>query len=98
MLLLPVQIVQLEELFEVRHSVFLLGGAGTGKSKVWNTLIRTYRNLQRKPVAIDLDPKAVTNDELFGVINPSTREWKDGKYLLSILKILGYYDLSKSSI
>lgn len=65
----------------MRHSVFLLGNAGTGKSKVWNTLQRTYKNMNRKPTAIDLDPKAVTNDELFGVINPSTREWKDGQYL-----------------
>jgi dynein heavy chain len=22
----------------------------------------------------------VTNDELFGIINPSTREWKDGLF------------------
>ena len=72
------QVVQLQELFEVRHSVFLLGGAGAGKSRVWNTLIRTYKNQGRKPQAIDLDPKAVTNDELFGIINPATREWKDG--------------------
>lgn len=28
----------------------------------------------------DLNPKAVTNDELFGIINPATREWKDGWY------------------
>ena len=27
----------------------------------------------------DLNPKAVTNDELFGHINPTTREWKDGE-------------------
>ncbi|XP_013068368.2 dynein beta chain, ciliary [Biomphalaria glabrata] len=74
------KIVQLEELFEVRHSVFLLGNCGTGKSKVWNTLQRTYKNMGRKPTAIDLDPKAVTNDELFGVINPATREWKDGLF------------------
>lgn len=25
-------------------------------------------------------PLAVTNDELFGIINPSTREWKDGLF------------------
>lgn len=29
-------------------------------------------------MAVDLDPKAVTCDELFGIINPATREWKDG--------------------
>ncbi|XP_067673689.1 dynein beta chain, ciliary-like [Haliotis asinina] len=74
------KVVQLQELFEVRHSVFLLGNAGTGKSKVWNTLMRTYKNLGKKPTSVDLDPKAVTNDELFGVINPSTREWKDGLF------------------
>jgi dynein heavy chain len=65
-------------LFEVRHSVFVIGNAGSGKSQVWRSLIRTYLNQKVKPTAIDLNPKAVTNDELFGVINPSTREWKDG--------------------
>lgn len=34
----------------------------------------------RTPTAVDLDPKAVTNDELFGIINPATREWKDGLF------------------
>ncbi|KAK3091630.1 hypothetical protein FSP39_021358 [Pinctada imbricata] len=74
------KVVQLQELFEVRHSVFCLGNAGVGKSKVWRTLNRTYRNQGRKPTAIDLDPKAVTNNELFGIINPATREWKDGLF------------------
>ncbi len=35
--------------------------------------------MKRKPVWQDLNPKAVTNDELFGYINPTTREWKDGQ-------------------
>jgi dynein heavy chain len=46
--------------------------------QVLRSLSKTYQNLKRKPVAVDLDPKAVTCDELFGVINPATREWKDG--------------------
>ncbi|CAH8620633.1 unnamed protein product [Schistosoma intercalatum] len=72
--------IQLQELFAVRHSVFVLGNAGTGKSMVWKTLYRTNLNMKKKPVAVDLDPKAVTNDELFGIINPATREWKDGLF------------------
>lgn len=72
--------VQLQELLTVRHSVFILGNAGTGKSMIWRALFRTNQNLNKKPVAVDLDPKAVTNDELFGVINPATREWKDGLF------------------
>lgn len=74
------KVVQLEELFAVRHSVFIVGGAGTGKSQVWKTLFKTYQNQKRKPHYNDLNPKVVTNDELFGIINPSTREWKDGLF------------------
>ncbi|XP_022915026.2 dynein beta chain, ciliary isoform X1 [Onthophagus taurus] len=77
------KVVQLEELLEVRHSVFIVGNAGTGKTQVWKTLFKTYQNMKRKPVFNDLNPKAVTNDELFGIINPATREWKDG--LFSVL-------------
>ncbi|XP_014225178.1 dynein beta chain, ciliary [Trichogramma pretiosum] len=77
------KVVQLEELLEVRHSVFIVGSAGCGKTQVWKTLFRTYQNIKRKPIFNDLNPKAVTNDELFGIINPATREWKDG--LFSVL-------------
>lgn len=73
------QVVQLEELLAVRHSVFVVGGAGTGKSQVLKSLHKTYQIMKRRPVWADLNPKAVTNDELFGIINPATREWKDGK-------------------
>lgn len=47
--------------------------------QVLRSLNKTYKNMKRKPVIVDLDPKAVTCDELFGVIHPSTREWKDGE-------------------
>ena len=50
-----------------------VGNAGTGKSQVWKTLFKTYQNLKKKPVYCDLNPKAVTNDELYGIINPATR-------------------------
>ena len=72
------KVVQLHQLLEVRHSVFIIGNAGTGKTQVWRCLQRTLQNRGDKPVVSDLNPKAVTTDELFGVINPATREWKDG--------------------
>uniref|UniRef100_A0A8C9SNB8 Dynein axonemal heavy chain 17 n=1 Tax=Scleropages formosus TaxID=113540 RepID=A0A8C9SNB8_SCLFO len=74
------KVVQLEELLAVRHSVFVVGNAGTGKSQVMKSLNKTYHNMKRRPVWSDLNPKAVTNDELFGIINPATREWKDGLF------------------
>ncbi|KAF4517247.1 hypothetical protein B566_EDAN011631, partial [Ephemera danica] len=79
------KVVQLEELLQVRHSVFVVGGAGAGKTQVWRTLYKTYANMKRRPIVADLNPKAVTNDDLFGVINPATREWKDG-LLSSIMR------------
>lgn len=36
--------------------------------------------MKQKPVWVDLNPKAVTTFELFGYINPATREWKDGLF------------------
>ncbi|TRY82989.1 hypothetical protein DNTS_022847 [Danionella cerebrum] len=74
------KVVQLEELLAVRHSVFVVGNAGTGKSQVLRSLHKTYQNMKKKAVWADLNPKAVTNDELFGIINPATREWKDGLF------------------
>ncbi|XP_008068583.1 dynein heavy chain 17, axonemal [Carlito syrichta] len=74
------KVVQLEELLQVRHSVFVIGNAGSGKSQVLKSLNKTYQNMKRRPVTVDLDPKAVTCDELFGIINPATREWKDGLF------------------
>ncbi|XP_054847065.1 dynein axonemal heavy chain 11 [Eublepharis macularius] len=74
------KVVQLEELLAVRHSVFVVGNAGTGKSEILRTLSRTYINMKLKPVWNDLNPKAVTTDELFGFIHQATREWKDGLF------------------
>ncbi|OAF71285.1 Axonemal beta dynein heavy chain 17 [Intoshia linei] len=74
------KVVQLQELFDVRHSVFIIGNTGTGKTMVWKSLFKAYQNMKMKPVAVDINPKAVTNDELFGIINPVSREWKDGLF------------------
>nr|XP_032294976.1 dynein heavy chain 9, axonemal [Drosophila virilis] len=74
------KVVQLQELLDVRHSVFIVGDAGTGKTKIWQTLRETYRIQKLKPVCHVLNPKALSNDELFGIVNPTTREWKDGLF------------------
>ncbi|KAH8251731.1 hypothetical protein KR038_005556 [Drosophila bunnanda] len=74
------KVVQLQELLDVRHSVFIVGNAGTGKTKIWQTLRETYRIQKMKPVCHVLNPKALSNDELFGIVNPTTREWKDGLF------------------
>ncbi|XP_042314347.1 dynein axonemal heavy chain 11-like [Sceloporus undulatus] len=74
------KVMQLEELLAVRHSVFVVGNAGTGKSQILKTLHVTYSNMMLRPVWNDINPKAVTTDEFFGFLHPSTREWKDGLF------------------
>uniref|UniRef100_A0A3Q3AGW2 Dynein heavy chain hydrolytic ATP-binding dynein motor region domain-containing protein n=1 Tax=Kryptolebias marmoratus TaxID=37003 RepID=A0A3Q3AGW2_KRYMA len=48
--------------------------------KVLHPFSSTYSNMKMKPVWNDINPKAVTTDELFGYLHPATREWKDGLF------------------
>uniref|UniRef100_A0A3P9ICM4 Dynein heavy chain hydrolytic ATP-binding dynein motor region domain-containing protein n=1 Tax=Oryzias latipes TaxID=8090 RepID=A0A3P9ICM4_ORYLA len=64
------QVTQLEELLAVRHSIMFV----TLKHAL------TYATMKLKPVWTDINPKAVTTDELFGYLHPATREWKDGLF------------------
>lgn len=78
--------------------MFVIGNAGTGKSQVLRSLQKTYQNMKRKPVWADLNPKAVTNDELFGIINPATREWRDGDYRSAVFdQYKGFNDQLQNS-
>jgi dynein heavy chain len=74
------KVTQLQELLDVRHSVFVLGPGGSGKSTVWRMLAKANHELGRKTHVQILNPKAITTNELYGYVNPSTREWKDGVF------------------
>ena len=43
-------------------------------------MIKTHKDLGRNSTFTDLNPKVVTNYELYGVTNTVTREWKDGLF------------------
>ena len=69
---------ELAELFDVRHSVFIIGGDGSGKSEVWKVLAKAYNELGQKCVYEVMNPKAVRNDELYGWLSQATGDWYDG--------------------
>jgi dynein heavy chain, axonemal len=80
--------VQLSEILDVRHSVFIVGNPGCAKSTIWKVL-QAANNIspldESKPdgpknITIEaiVDPKAVSSAELYGDMNPKTKEWKDG--------------------
>lgn len=60
-------------------SINFLSFSPPSSLQILRTLNRTYVNMKQKPIWNDLNPKAVTTDELFGFIHHATREWKDGK-------------------
>eukprot|EP01063_Lacrimia_lanifica_P004778 TRINITY_DN12719_c0_g2_i1.p1 TRINITY_DN12719_c0_g2~~TRINITY_DN12719_c0_g2_i1.p1 ORF type:complete len:3519 (+),score=1391.25 TRINITY_DN12719_c0_g2_i1:1056-10559(+) len=71
--------LQFDELLAVRHSVFVLGPAGCGKSQCIATLRQAYTlNDPNACRARYLNPKAMSADELYGCANEVTKEWKDG--------------------
>ncbi|GBG87683.1 hypothetical protein CBR_g45837 [Chara braunii] len=72
------KVTQLRELLEVRWSVFILGSAGCGKSTVWKVLAKAQGLHGEKTVYRPINPKAVTRNELYGCLHPTTREWKEG--------------------
>ena len=73
--------VDLAELLGIRHCVFALGCAGSGKTCVWKTLQAAQTHLKQGdgPTLVNaLNPKAVTSDDLYGFVHPVTKEPFDG--------------------
>lgn len=71
--------IQLSEILEVRHSVFIIGPTGCGKTEVWRILLSVDGNSSAYET---INPKAVTSNELYGYMTKA-KEWKDG--VLSVI-------------
>ncbi|KDO33137.1 hypothetical protein SPRG_01949 [Saprolegnia parasitica CBS 223.65] len=78
------KVADFDQLLKVRHSVMLLGPAGSGKTTIWRTLALAVNAGQPKPLVVyeAINPKSVSSDELYGYMTLS-RDWKDG--VLSIV-------------
>mmetsp|Transcript_22006 Transcript_22006/g.10346 ORF Transcript_22006/g.10346 Transcript_22006/m.10346 type:complete len:152 (+) Transcript_22006:1364-1819(+) len=76
---------------EVRHSIFVIGPPGCGKTSVWQVLSKVDEDGTKCET---INPKSVTSNELYGYLNLKTKDWKDG--VLSVVmremsKNLGVY-------
>ena len=67
----------------MRHSCFLIGNPGCAKSTIYKVLADALTKGGKDTIYDIVDPKAITADELYGVANPKTKEWKDG--VLSVM-------------
>ncbi|XP_051490092.1 dynein axonemal heavy chain 10 [Apus apus] len=78
---LPVQVdkvVQMYETMLTRHTTMIVGPTGGGKSVVINALCQAQKKLGLLTKLYTLNPKAMSVIELYGILDPATRDWKDG--------------------
>lgn len=71
-------VLDLRDLLAARHCVFLVGPPGSSKSAAWRTLAATWTDAGTPTTFRDIDPKALAPRELYGYVDPISREWHDG--------------------
>ncbi|KAI5945034.1 Dynein heavy chain 10, axonemal [Manis javanica] len=80
-MVLPVQVDKVVQMFETmltRHTTMVVGPTGGGKSVVINALCQAQTKLGVMTKLYILNPKAVSVIELYGILDPTTRDWSDG--------------------
>ncbi|KAG8146106.1 hypothetical protein E2320_012501 [Naja naja] len=80
-MVLPVQVdkvVQMYETMLTRHTTMVVGPTGGGKSVVINALCHAQTKLGLLTKLYILNPKAMSVIELYGILDPTTRDWTDG--------------------
>ncbi|XP_037672459.1 dynein heavy chain 10, axonemal isoform X6 [Choloepus didactylus] len=79
--ILPIQVDKVVQMFETmltRHTTMVVGPTGGGKSVVINALCQAQTKLGLLTKLYILNPKAVSVIELYGILDPTTRDWTDG--------------------
>jgi len=71
-----------------------MGPPGAGKSSTWKSLAKANEFWDMKTTYIDLNPKSITTNELYGYVMMATREWKDG-LLSKTMRQLGQIEDTK---
>ncbi|XP_068013204.1 dynein axonemal heavy chain 10, partial [Melanerpes formicivorus] len=72
------KVVQLYETMLTRHTTMVVGPTGGGKSVVINALCQAQSKLGLLTKLYTMNPKAMSVIELYGILDPITRDWTDG--------------------
>lgn len=76
-----VQVLQLYQISNLNHGLMMVGPSGSGKSTAWRVLLKALERFEGvEGVAHVIDPKAISKEALYGVLDPNTREWTDGLF------------------
>ncbi|GLD93496.1 hypothetical protein PINS_up002088 [Pythium insidiosum] len=81
--------LQLHQVMQLRHGVMLVGPSGTGKSSAWRVLLDALESWDgKKGEAHVIDPKAISKEHLYGVLDNTTLEWTDGVFTHILRQVL----------
>ena len=70
--------IMLYETMLTRHTTMVVGETGGGKSVIINTLARAQTAMGSNTKLHVLNGKSIPVSELYGVLDPETRDWTDG--------------------
>jgi dynein heavy chain, axonemal len=75
-----IKIIQLYETSLVRHGFMTVGPVGCGKTTINNILTEALTSIGLQHKITRMNPKAITGQEMYGVMNTVTGEWVPGVY------------------
>ena len=79
--------IQLYNVLAINNGVVVIGEPGTGKSGIINALFSAIQLKEGKIGKISwFDAKTIKKENLYGFLNPTTREWTDGVLTTSLRK------------
>jgi len=65
----------------MHQGLMMVGQSGAGKSTAWRVLLRSLERFEGiEGAGHVIDPKAISKEALFGVLDPITRQWTDGVF------------------
>ncbi|KAJ2451292.1 dynein heavy chain [Coemansia sp. RSA 2336] len=83
------KVLQLNQIQVLHHGLMLVGAAGSGKTKAWQVLLAALERVDGvEGVSHVIDPKAVSKEALYGTLDATTREWRDGLFTHLLRKII----------
>ncbi|XP_031789302.2 dynein heavy chain, cytoplasmic isoform X5 [Nasonia vitripennis] len=83
------KVLQLYQICNLNHGLMMVGPSGSGKTSAWQVLLKALERYEGiEGVAHVIDPKAISKETLYGVLDPNTREWTDGLFTHILRKII----------